>query len=79
MPKCWKVYFLFEKVTLLHIFLAQNLGQNRPTPLKLKRSRRELYGPAGWFVLFCFGSTNACFVLRAAPTARFVLVNKTLF
>ena len=38
--------------------------------------------PAGWsvFVLFCFG--NACFVLRAAaaaPTARFVLGNKTLF
>ena len=25
--------------------------------------------PAGVFLFVCFGSTNACFVLRAAPTA----------
>ena len=33
--------FFFEKNTLLQ-FLAKDLGQNRPKPLKSKRSRREL-------------------------------------
>ena len=27
------------------------------------------------FVLFCFGSIDACFVLRAAPNAGFVVGN----
>ena len=62
----------FEKVTLLH-FLAQNLGQNRPKPLKSKRSRRELSN--GVVESLIRRDVTPVMVLRGAQSIKIAMLN----